>query len=54
VVFTERDRVLTERLMEENEDLVKKYPVEKLVQALFKLLLKKKIITEDELKEFLK
>jgi type IV pilus assembly protein PilB len=54
VVFTERDRLLTERLMEENEDLVKKYPVEKLVQALFKLLLKKKIITEDELKEFLK
>jgi len=54
VVFTERDRVLTEKFAEENEDLFKRYPVEKLVQGLFKLLLKKKIITEDELQEFLK
>mgnify|MGYP003880991227 CR=1 FL=1 len=54
VVFTERDKVLTEKLMEQNNDLMKKYPLEKIVNALFNLLIKKKIITEDELKEFLK
>jgi type IV pilus assembly protein PilB len=54
VVFTERDRVITEKLMEQNNDLMKKYPLEKIVNAIFNLLIKKKIITEDELKELLK
>ncbi len=54
VVFTERDRVLTEKFTEQEDDILKKYPIEKIVNAIFNLLVKKKIISEDELKEFLK
>lgn len=53
-IFTERDRMLTERFNEGEEELIKNFSTEKIVQALLKVLLKKKIISEDELKEFLK
>lgn len=54
VVFTEKDRVLSEKFTEEQIDLTKNHSVEKILNAIITLLFKKKIISEEELKELLK